>query len=54
MKINKLILYHMGYVPNEQTYVDQTLDNFPNACENDLAEYQEYLKELEWKDDYKY
>ena len=47
MKINKLILYHMGYVPNEQTYIEQTLENFPNASENDLAEYQAYLKELD-------
>ena len=47
MKINKLILYHMGYVPNEQTYIDQTLKFFPNACQKDLAEYQEYLKELD-------
>ena len=46
MKINKLILYHMSYVPNEPTYIWQTLDNFPNVCKNDLAEYREYLKEL--------
>ena len=37
----------MSYVPNEQGYIDQTLDNFPNVCKNDLAEYRKYLKELD-------
>jgi hypothetical protein len=47
MKINKLILYHMSYVPNEQDYIDQTLKSFPFVSKNDLAEYQEYLKKLD-------